>query len=60
MSKWMGDAVFDIPREESNESSFGSDDDDNGDGVEWPRSGVHCKAHKRRMEIWKKEIKGVG
>jgi len=57
----MGDAVFDIPCEESDESSSGSDDDDNnGDGVERPRSTMHCKAYKRRMEIWKKEIKGVG
>ena len=55
----MAYAIFDIPCEESDESSSGSDDDDNGDGMEWPRSGVHCKAYKRRMEIWKKEIKGV-
>ena len=58
MFKRMGNTVFDIPYEESDESSSGSDDDDNGDGVEWPRSGVHCKAYKRMMNMEERNKRG--
>jgi len=37
--------LFDIPEDESGDSSSDSDDDDAGDGVVWPTSGVQVEAY---------------
>jgi len=42
---------FDIPEDESGDSSSDSDDDEVGDGVVWPTSGVQAEAYRKRMLI---------
>jgi len=37
--------LFDIPENESGDSSSYSDDDEAGDGVVWPTSGVQAEAY---------------
>ena len=42
---------FDIPEDESGNSSSDSDDDEAGDGAVWPTSGVQADAYRKRMLI---------
>ena len=51
---------FYIPDDECGTSSSTSDEDEAGDGVVWPTSGVQAEAYRKRMLIWKNEIKGKG
>ena len=51
---------FDIPKDESGDSSSNSNGDEAGDGVVWPITGVQVEAYRKRMLIWKNEIKAKG
>lgn len=51
---------FDILEDESGDSSSDSGDNEAGDGVVWATSGVQAEAYRKRMLIWKNEIKAKG
>jgi len=49
---------FDIPDDESSDSSSGFDKDEAGNGVVWSTLEAQAKAYRKRTLIWKNEIKG--
>lgn len=46
--------------EELDELDVDNGSEPDGDGVVWPRSGLHVEAYRRKMKVWKNKIKEVG
>ena len=53
---WNGGVEY--AESESGDCSSDSEDEEGVDGELWPQSRVHCIAYRRRMAIWKNELKG--